>query len=82
MTVLSIPDWACMGRLVHSQLVSNRSEIDSLFLNEVSKCTDRFRKGDWGLLCEEDCQGNLDTINAANEGRPGGTLMGAYKTAC
>ena len=82
MTSLLAPTWACLGRLIHSQLVSNRSEFDSWFVNEVSKCTDRFRKGDWGDLCEEDYQVNLDTIKAAQAGSPGGTLMGSYKTAC
>ena len=82
MTVLLAPNFSCLGRLVHSHFVSARSEYDSEFCNAISKITDRFRKGDWGDIPEEDKQLNIDTITAEKSGNPGMTLMGSYMTDC
>lgn len=74
--MLTIPDWAKLGPLVFTPTISHWLEGRSDLLISVGQMLDLYRAGDWGDLCEEDWQLNIDTIKSDELG---GRLMGAYK---
>jgi hypothetical protein len=72
---MTAPDWACLGPLIFSQSISQMLEDRTYLMLPLGQLCDLFRAGDWGDLCEEDWQANIDTVS----GKPGGRLMGAYR---
>lgn len=74
--MLTKPKQQCLGALVWSFGVADRLEKDCQFAADIVKIVELFRSGDWGDLCEEDWQCNVETCKTSS----GGTLMGAYKT--
>lgn len=73
--MLTKPDWASLGPLMFSQSVSQLLIEREDLLLPLGQICDLYRDGDWGDLCEEDWQANIDSVS----GPPGGRLMGCYK---
>ena len=78
MTASTYPDIASYGALVFSVGIHERFETDADFGNDCNAAIGRFLRRDWGDTPGEDCECNQQTITAASEGSPGGTVMGSY----
>jgi hypothetical protein len=73
---ISTPDAHSLGPLVFTATVNAWIQDRSDLLLQIGQRCDLYRSGDWGDLCEDDWQANINTIQSAF---PGERLMGAYK---
>lgn len=73
--MLTKPDALSLGPVIFSETINSWIQDRSHILLSIGQSLDLYRAGDWGDLCEEDWQSNLDTIHSSH----GSSLIGCYK---